>query len=48
MIEFEMLAIKAETDSLHAIFLLKKNIWTDTIKTILEYLLIAAPGILRG
>ena len=26
MIEFEMLAIKAETDDMHAIFLLKKNI----------------------
>ena len=26
MIEFEALAIKAETDELHAIFLLKKNI----------------------
>jgi len=26
MIEFDTLAIKAETDELHAIFLLKKNI----------------------
>jgi len=26
MIEFDILAIKAETDELHAIFLLKKNI----------------------
>ena len=26
MIEFEALAIKADTDELHAIFLLKKNI----------------------
>ena len=48
MIEFEMLAIKAETDNLHVIFLLKKNIWTNIIKTILEYLLMAAPEILRG
>jgi len=27
MIEFNTLAIKADTDKLHAIFLLKKNIW---------------------
>jgi len=26
MIEFEVLAMKAETDNMHAIFLLKKNI----------------------
>ena len=26
MIEFEVLAIKANTDELHAIFLLKKNV----------------------
>ena len=28
IIKFEVLAIKAETDDLHTIFLLKKNIWT--------------------
>ena len=38
MIEFKMLAMKAETDDMHAIFLLKKNIWADIIKTILGYL----------
>jgi len=48
MIKFETLAIKAETDDLYIIFLLKKNIWTDIIKMILEYLLMAAPEILRG
>jgi len=42
MIEFDILAIKADTDKLHAIFLLKKNIQQDIIKTILGYLPIAA------
>ena len=37
IIEFEALAIKADTDELHAIFLLKKNIRHDIIKTILGY-----------
>ena len=41
MIEFDALAIKADTDELHTIFLLKKNIWQDIIKTILGYLPIA-------
>ena len=41
MIEFEVLAIKANIDNLHTIFLLKKNIWANIIKTVLEYLLIA-------
>jgi len=47
MIEFEALAMKAETDDMHAIFLLKKNVWIDIIKTILEYPLIAAPETLK-
>jgi len=34
MIKFEVLAIKAETNDMHAIFLLKKNIRNDIIKTI--------------
>jgi len=38
MIEFEALVIKADTDNLHIIFLLKKNVWQDIIKTILGYL----------
>ena len=37
MIEFEALAIKADTDDLHTIFLLKKNVRQDIIKTILGY-----------
>ena len=41
MIKFNTLAMKADIDELHAIFLLKKNIWQDIIKTILGYLLIA-------
>ena len=41
MIEFEVLAIKTETDNIHTIFLLKKNVWIDIIKTILGYPLIA-------
>ena len=47
MIEFEVLAIKANTNKLHAIFLLKKNVKTDIIKTILEYLFIIASKILK-
>ena len=38
MIKFEVLAMKAEADDMYAIFLLKKNIRTNIIKTILEYL----------
>jgi len=41
MIEFETLAMKAKTDDMYVIFLLKKNIRTDIIKTILGYPLIA-------
>ena len=29
--------MKTEIDKLYAIFLLKKNVWTDIIKMILEY-----------
>ena len=42
IIEFNALAIKADTDELYAIFLLKKNVRQNIIKTILGYLLIAA------
>jgi len=41
MIEFEVLAMKTDIDKLHVIFLLKKNVQVDIIKTILEYLSIA-------
>jgi len=39
--------MKANTDELHAIFLLKKNVWQDIIKTILGYPPIAAPELLK-
>ena len=47
MIEFEILAMKANIDKLHAIFLLKKNVQADIIKMILGYLLIVALKILK-
>ena len=47
MIEFEALATKADTDELYAIFLLKKNVRQDIIKTILGYPLIAMPKTLK-
>ena len=37
MIEFDALAMKVDTDELHAIFLLKKNVQQDIIKIILGY-----------
>ena len=37
MIKFNALAIKADTDELHAIFLLKKNVQYNIIKMILGY-----------
>jgi len=47
MIKFKALAMKAETDNLHVIFLLKKNVQTEIIKTILGYPLMAAPDTLK-
>ena len=47
IIEFEALAIKADIDELHTIFLLKKNMQQDIIKTILGYPPIAAPETLK-
>ena len=47
MIEFKALAIKAETDDIHVIFLLKKNVRNNIIKTGLEYLLIVVPEKLK-
>ena len=44
IIEFEALAMKADIDELHIIFLLKKNVQPNIIKMILEYLPIVAPG----
>ena len=47
MIEFKALAIKADTDELYTIFLFKKNIQADIIKTILGYPPIAVPKMLK-
>ena len=47
MIEFKVLAMKVDTDDLYAIFLLKKNVQYDIIKTILGYLPIAMSEILK-
>ena len=47
MIEFDILAIRADIDELHTIFLLKKNVQLDIIKTILGYPPIAVPEILK-
>ena len=47
IIEFEALAMKADTNELHAIFLLKKNVQHDIIKTILGYPPIAMPETLK-
>ena len=47
MIEFEALAMKADTDELYAIFLLKKNVRHDIIKMILGYPPIAVPETLK-
>ena len=47
IIEFEALAMKADTDELYAIFLLKKNVRHNIIKIILEYPPIAMPESLK-
>ena len=47
MIEFDALATKADIDELHAIFLLKKNVQQDIIKTILGYPPITIPKSLK-
>ena len=47
IIEFDALAMKAETNNIHVIFLLKKNVQADIIKTILGYPLIVAPDTLK-
>jgi len=47
MIKFKTLAIKANTDELYAIFLLKKNVRADIIKTTLGYPPIIAPKTLK-
>ena len=47
MIGFNILAMKAETNEMYAIFLLKKNVQADIIKTILEYPPMVAPEMLK-
>ena len=47
MIEFNALAMKVDINELHAIFLLKKNVRHDIIKTILGYLPIVMPETLK-
>ena len=47
IIEFKALAMKTDTNKLHMIFLLKKNVQPDIIKTILEYPSITAPETLK-
>jgi len=47
IIEFKVLGIKAETDNIHVIFLLKKNVWIDIIKIIFGYPPIAVLEILK-
>jgi len=47
IIEFKVLAMKADTDELHTIFLLKKNVRHDIIKTILGYPPITMPETLK-
>jgi len=47
IIKFKALAMKADTDELHAIFLLKKNARYDIIKTIPGYPPIAMPETLK-
>ena len=47
MIKFKALAMKTNTDELYVIFLLKKNVQPDIIKTILGYLPIVAPETLK-
>ena len=47
MIEFEALAMITETDNIYAILLLKKNIRSNIIKIISEYLPITVPETLK-
>ena len=47
MIKFNALTMKADTDELHTIFLLKKNIQYNIIKTILGYSPITTPETLK-
>jgi len=45
--KFKILSIKAEVDVMHIIFLLKKNVRSNIIKTILGCLPTVAPELLK-
>ena len=47
MIKFKVLAIKTKINNIHIIFFLKKNIRNNIIKTILKYLPIVVPELLK-
>jgi len=47
MIKFKVLVIKTDTNELHTIFLLKKNVWVDIIKIILGYPLMTVLEMLK-
>ena len=47
MIKFKALTMKAKNDDMHIIFLLKKNVKNNIIKTILGYFPIAVPKTLK-
>ena len=47
IIKFKALAMKTDINELHTIFLLKKNVRYDIIKTILGYLPIVMPKTLK-
>ena len=47
IIKSEVLVMKTKIDNMHTIFLLKKNVKTDSIKTILGYLPMTVLEILR-
>ena len=47
IIKFEVLAMKAETNNIHAIFLLKMNVRNNIIKTILGNSPIVKPESLK-
>jgi len=47
MIEFKVLVMKTKTNDMYIIFLLKKNVRSDIIKTMLGYLVIVALELLK-
>ena len=47
MIEFKVLVMKTKTNDMYIILLLKKNVRSDIIKTMLGYLVIVALELLK-